>query len=78
MWSGIKDSEGLENKLKQRKQERKIHYQVKLLNCLFRFYGTSAGKLKQNEGLPWWLRRKESACNAGDAGSILESNQSML
>ena len=21
-------------------------------------------------GLPWWLRGKESACNAGDAGSI--------
>ena len=22
------------------------------------------------EGLPWWLRGKESACNAGEAGSI--------
>ena len=22
------------------------------------------------EGLPWWLRCKESACNAGDLGSI--------
>ena len=22
-------------------------------------------------GLPWWLRQKESACNAGDLGSIL-------
>ena len=21
-------------------------------------------------GLPWWLRQKESACNAGDLGSI--------
>ena len=21
-------------------------------------------------GLPWWLRGKESACNAGDPGSI--------
>jgi len=23
-----------------------------------------------NFGLPWWLRGKETACNAGDAGSI--------
>ena len=59
MLSGIKDSEGLENKLRQTKQVRKIQYQVKLLNCLFWFYGTSAGKLKQNKGLPWWLRRKD-------------------
>ena len=22
------------------------------------------------EGLPWWLSGKESACNAGDMGSI--------
>ena len=22
------------------------------------------------EGLPWWLRLKESACNVGDLGSI--------
>ena len=22
-------------------------------------------------GLPWWLRGKESACNAGEAGSLL-------
>ena len=24
----------------------------------------------QVEGLPWWLRLKESACNVGDLGSI--------
>ena len=23
-------------------------------------------------GLPWWLRCRESACNAGDLGSILD------
>ena len=34
MLSGITD-DGLENKLKQTKQVRKIQYQVKLLNCLF-------------------------------------------
>ena len=26
--------------------------------------------------LPWWLRGKESACNAGDPGSIPESGRS--
>ena len=28
------------------------------------------------KGLPWWLRGKESACNAGDAGSIPRSERS--
>ena len=28
------------------------------------------------EGLPWWLRCKESACNAGDLGSIPELGRS--
>ena len=27
-------------------------------------------------GLPWWLSGKESACNAGDAGSIPGSGRS--
>ena len=27
-------------------------------------------------GLPWWLDGKESACNAGDPGSIPESERS--
>ena len=27
-------------------------------------------------GLPWWLRGKESACNAGDPGSIPGSGRS--
>ena len=26
--------------------------------------------------LPWWLSGKESSCNAGDAGSILELGRS--
>ena len=42
MLSGITDGEGMENKLKQTNQVRKIQHQVKLLNCLFWFYGTSA------------------------------------
>ena len=25
---------------------------------------------KMKNGFPWWLRGKESACNAGDPGSI--------
>ena len=25
---------------------------------------------KWDQGLPWWLRRKESTCNAGDAGDV--------
>ena len=25
---------------------------------------------RDNDGLPWWLSSKESACNEGDAGSI--------
>ena len=28
-------------------------------------------------GLLWWLRDKESACNAGDAGSIPGSEKSL-
>ena len=27
-------------------------------------------------GLPWWLNGKESACNAGDTGSITELGRS--
>ena len=27
-------------------------------------------------GLPWWLSCEESACSAGDMGSILESRRS--
>ena len=27
-------------------------------------------------GLPWWLSGKESACNAGDTGSITELGRS--
>ena len=27
-------------------------------------------------GLPWWLRGKKSACNAGDWGSILGQGRS--
>ena len=30
----------------------------------------SWGLVKTNNGLPWWLRGKETACNVGDAGSI--------
>ena len=30
----------------------------------------------REEGLPWWLSHKESACNAGDAGSIPRSGRS--
>ena len=26
--------------------------------------------LSSSHGLPWWLRSKESACNAGDLGSV--------
>ena len=26
--------------------------------------------MKKREGLPWWVSGKESACNAGDPGSI--------
>ena len=26
--------------------------------------------MKEIQGLPWWLSGKESACQAGDAGSI--------
>ena len=29
-----------------------------------------------NEGLPWWLSGKESACNAGGLGLILGSGRS--
>ena len=25
---------------------------------------------RDNNGLPWWLRSKESACNEGDVGSV--------
>ena len=28
-------------------------------------------------GLPWWLRQKESACNAGDLGSVPELRGSL-
>ena len=28
-------------------------------------------------GLPWWLSGKESACNAGDQGSIPGSGRSL-
>ena len=28
------------------------------------------------KGLPWWLRQKESTCNAGDLGSIPELGRS--
>ena len=31
---------------------------------------------KSHEGLPWWLSGKESACNAGDSGSIPGSGRS--
>ena len=31
---------------------------------------------KFNVGLPLWLSRKESTCNAGDTGSILQSGRS--
>ena len=30
----------------------------------------------KKQGLPWWLSSKESACNAGDAGSIPGSGRS--
>ena len=32
--------------------------------------------LSDHMGLPWWLSSKESACNAGDVGSIPESGRS--
>ena len=33
-------------------------------------------KFNDMNGLPWWLESKESACNAGDMGSIPESGRS--
>ena len=27
---------------------------------------------EENTGLPWWLSGKESACSAGDLGSVSE------
>ena len=34
------------------------------------------GDTRISLGLPWWLRRKESACNARDRGSIPGSRRS--
>jgi len=31
---------------------------------------------KMKNGFPWWLKGKESACNAGDPGSIPGSGRS--
>ena len=33
-------------------------------------------KFNDMNGLPWWLEGKESACSAGDMGSIPESGRS--
>ena len=35
------------------------------------FYLAVNGVLRFLDTLPWWLRSKEFACNAGDSGSIL-------
>ena len=34
------------------------------------FIHVPIGKLKLELAEPWWLRRKESACNPGDLGSV--------
>ena len=34
------------------------------------------GDTRISLGLPWWLRHKESACDAGDPGSIPGSRRS--
>ena len=31
---------------------------------------------RKSQGLPWWLSGKDSACNAGDSGSITGSGRS--
>ena len=33
-------------------------------------------KTRRDNGLPWWLSGKESACNSGDTGSIPRSGRS--
>ena len=33
--------------------------------------------IKHSQGLPWWLNGKESACQAGDSGSIPGSGRSL-
>ena len=43
-----------------------LHLSPDNLSNRFYYYYHSVVK----EGLPWWLSGKESACNAGDVGSI--------
>ena len=40
------------------------------------FSRQGVGKTRQDNGLPWWLSGKESACNSGDTGSIPRSGRS--
>ena len=39
-------------------------------------YFCKGALIKKKKGLPWWLRGKESACSAGEAGPILGSSRS--
>ena len=48
-----------------------LQYDVYLCRTLFTIrVGCFYSFLGWEKGLPWWLNGKESACNAGDAGSI--------
>ena len=43
------------------------HSNKHLLNC---FLGREFEKHQAMKRLPWWLKSKQSACNAGDVGLI--------
>ena len=49
-----------------------------VIDCLLEFLMTehSFPHSFSAKGLPWWLRGKESACNAGEPGSIPGSGRS--
>ena len=53
--------------------EMPLTFTWNLLKCVFWFSRSGAGLsfcILNSSGLPWWLSGKESACNAGDPGSI--------
>ena len=49
---------------------------VRITSCSVGEGQVNDGFPKTEFGLPWWLSGKESACQAGDVGSILGSGRS--
>ena len=52
---------------------KEVEYILQFLhsNILPLFENMNLGQVIKSSGLPWWFGGKESACNAGDVGSIL-------